>query len=286
MQSQTAPTSMLTSSQRPGELPWAIGNPPSPSPMSGPIRNRWATRWTCAPALWRTSAPDSRLQVQWVPVTVESCIPALLNGTIDLEWARPPRPWRQEQVDFSSTTFHRREPAHPGGGARGGGAPQPPHRCDPSARRRSRCSRRQWRRAARQSSSSPRRRSCRGLAALEQQSADAYALDRIILIGLALAAPNPARFALADRYFSYEPYALMLRRGIRPSSGRQPGCWRGCTARVRFSEVYTHWLGRLGTPRCSPAQLVRDRGRARVAPGALGRSCSTSRTRPMGDAAR
>ena len=33
------------------------------------------------------------------------------------------------------------------------------------------------------------------------------------LIGLALAAPNPVRFALADRYFSYEPYALMLRRG-------------------------------------------------------------------------
>jgi rRNA maturation protein Nop10 len=35
------------------------------------------------------------------------------------------------------------------------------------------------------------------------QTADAS--DHMVLIGLALAVPNPARFALADRYFSYEP---------------------------------------------------------------------------------
>jgi hypothetical protein len=33
------------------------------------------------------------------------------------------------------------------------------------------------------------------------------------LLGLALTASNPGQFALAERYFSYEPYALMLRRG-------------------------------------------------------------------------
>ena len=87
-----------------------------------------------------------------------------------------------------------------------------------------------------------------GLAALERQTADAYASDRIILIGLALAAPNPARFALADQYFSYEPYALMLRRGdpaFRLAVNR-------ALARLYRSgqilEVYNRWFGRLGPP--------------------------------------
>jgi ABC-type amino acid transport substrate-binding protein len=46
------------------------------------------------------------LQVQWVLVTVESRIPALLNGTIDLECGSTTKTLaRQEQVDFSVTTF-------------------------------------------------------------------------------------------------------------------------------------------------------------------------------------
>jgi ABC-type amino acid transport substrate-binding protein len=87
-----------------------------------------------------------------------------------------------------------------------------------------------------------------GLAALERQTADAYASDRIILIGLALAAPNPARFALADQYFSYEPYGLMLRRGdpaFRLAVNR-------ALARLyrsgKILEVYNRWFGRLGPP--------------------------------------
>src|SRR5499426_3960163 len=46
------------------------------------------------------------LQIQWVPVTVETRIPALLNGTIDLECGSTTSTLaRQEQVDFSLTTF-------------------------------------------------------------------------------------------------------------------------------------------------------------------------------------
>ena len=75
--------------------------------------------------------PD--LQVQWVPVTVENRIPALLAGTIDLECGSTTNTLaRQEQVDFSLTTFLT-------GGSlltlaeapRGGRSPQPPHRRDP-----------------------------------------------------------------------------------------------------------------------------------------------------------
>jgi len=46
------------------------------------------------------------LKVQWVLVTVENRIPALLNGTVDLESGSTTTALaRQEQVDFSLTTF-------------------------------------------------------------------------------------------------------------------------------------------------------------------------------------
>jgi ABC-type amino acid transport substrate-binding protein len=87
-----------------------------------------------------------------------------------------------------------------------------------------------------------------GRTAIENRSADAYASDRDILIGLALTASDPRRFVLADRYFSYEPYALMLRRGdldFRLAVNRS-------LARLYRSgqilEVYSRWFGALGDP--------------------------------------
>jgi ABC-type amino acid transport substrate-binding protein len=189
------------------------------------------------------------LQVQWVPVTVESRIPALLNGTIDLECGSTTNTLaRQEQVDFSLTTFLT------------GGSLLTLTEAPVGAELRNlriavipgTTTEQVLKTAAAQSGAAVQFLAvsdhAAGLAALEQQTADAYASDRIILIGLALAAPNPARFALADRYFSYEPYALMLRRGdpaFRLAVNR-------VLARLYRSgqilEVYTRWFGRLGRP--------------------------------------
>jgi ABC-type amino acid transport substrate-binding protein len=189
------------------------------------------------------------LQVQWVPVTVESRIPALLNGTIDLECGSTTKTLaRQEQVDFSLTTFLT------------GGSLLTLAEAPVGAELRNlriavipgTTTEQVLKTAVTQSGAAVQFLAvpdhAAGLAALEQQTADAYASDRIILIGLALAAPNPGRFALADRYFSYEPYALMLRRGdpaFRLAVNR-------VLARLYRSgqilEVYNHWFGRLGTP--------------------------------------
>jgi glutamate/aspartate transport system substrate-binding protein len=189
------------------------------------------------------------LQVQWVPVTVESRIPALLNGTIDLECGSTTNTLaRQEQVDFSVTTFLT------------GGSLLALAEAPVGAEIRNlriavipgTTTEQVLKTAVTQSGAAVQFVAvpdhAAGLTALEQQTADAYASDRIILIGLALAAPNPARFALADRYFSYEPYALMLRRGdpaFRLAVNR-------VLARLYRSgqilEIYSHWFGQLGTP--------------------------------------
>src|SRR5262245_37733624 len=189
------------------------------------------------------------LQVQWVPVTVESRMPALLNGNIDLECGSTTKTLaRQEQVDFSATTFLT-------GGSLLTLAETP---VGPELRNLriavipGTTTEQVLRPAVTQSGAAVQFLAvadhAAGLAALERKTADAYASDRIILIGLALAAPNPARFALADRYFSYEPYALMLRRGdpaFRLAVNR-------VLARLYRSgqilEIYNHWFGRLGTP--------------------------------------
>jgi ABC-type amino acid transport substrate-binding protein len=47
-----------------------------------------------------------KLDIKWVPVTVETRIPAIVQGTIDLECGSTTNSLsRQEQVDFSHMTF-------------------------------------------------------------------------------------------------------------------------------------------------------------------------------------
>jgi glutamate/aspartate transport system substrate-binding protein len=52
-----------------------------------------------------------------------------------------------------------------------------------------------------------------GVAALDDGRIDAYASDRTLLAGLAVSSRNPAKLYLIEDFISYEPYALMVRRG-------------------------------------------------------------------------
>jgi glutamate/aspartate transport system substrate-binding protein len=92
-----------------------------------------------------------------------------------------------------------------------------------------------------------------GLAAVVARRADAYATDRAILMGLVASASDPRQFVLLNRYLSYEPYALMLRRGdpaFRLAVNRT-------LARLYRSgeviDIYRRWFGRWGEP--SPLTL-------------------------------
>ena len=190
--------------------------------------------------------PD--LAVKWTLVTVESRIPAVQNGTIDLECGSTTNTLsRQAQVDFSLTTFVTgaslltlRETVTANlSGLRIAVIPGT-------------TTERALKYAMDKSSTAVQLVSVKdhaeGRAALEQKTADTYASDREILIGLALTAQNPARFVLVDRYFSYEPYALMLRRGdpdFRIAVNRS-------LARLYrtgdITVIYRRWLGALGAP--------------------------------------
>ncbi|WP_313953961.1 amino acid ABC transporter substrate-binding protein [Accumulibacter sp.] len=87
-----------------------------------------------------------------------------------------------------------------------------------------------------------------GVTAMLQGQVDAYASDRSLLIGLALDAGKQDTWSLGDEIFSYEPYALMLRRNdadFRLAVNRE-------LARLsRSGEIYAihdRWFGGLTKP--------------------------------------
>ena len=87
-----------------------------------------------------------------------------------------------------------------------------------------------------------------GRTALENKIVDVFASDRGILIGLAVTAKDPKRFALADVYFSYEPYGFMVRRN--------DGAFRLAVNRAladlyrsgAIVPIYERWFGAFGKP--------------------------------------
>jgi ABC-type amino acid transport substrate-binding protein len=81
-----------------------------------------------------------------------------------------------------------------------------------------------------------------GLRGLEEGRLDAYASDRLLLAGLRGTAKNPAKLRLSDEYFSYEPYALMMRRG---DNAFQANVNRTLSSLYRSGliPIYERWFG-------------------------------------------
>jgi ABC-type amino acid transport substrate-binding protein len=81
-----------------------------------------------------------------------------------------------------------------------------------------------------------------GLRGLEGGRLDAYASDRILLAGLMNTATNSAKLRLSDEFFSYEPYALMMRRGDNAFQA-QVNRTLSHLYRSGLVPVYERWFG-------------------------------------------
>jgi ABC-type amino acid transport substrate-binding protein len=82
-----------------------------------------------------------------------------------------------------------------------------------------------------------------GLAALDAGRVEAYASDRTLLIGLARTSKDPGKLTLLEAFISYEPYALMIRRG---DVGFRLAADRVLARLYRSAEVvpiYEKWFG-------------------------------------------
>jgi ABC-type amino acid transport substrate-binding protein len=87
-----------------------------------------------------------------------------------------------------------------------------------------------------------------GVAMLESGSVDAYAGDKIKLVGLAAQAKDPGKLALLAEDLSFEPYALALPRN---DSALRLEVNKALTQVYMGGDIETIfglWLGKLGRP--------------------------------------
>jgi len=87
-----------------------------------------------------------------------------------------------------------------------------------------------------------------GLNALDRGTADAYASDRTVLIGLAIAVGGQMPVALAEEQFSYEPYGLVLRRNDADFKQTVNQVLAQLYRTSAVIEIYDRWFGKIGKP--------------------------------------
>jgi ABC-type amino acid transport substrate-binding protein len=192
------------------------------------------------------------VNMRWVRVTSENRIEQVASGKVDLECGTTTVTLgRQERVDFSLITFL------DGGaflarGAQGSGPRTP--RDIGSARvgvSAGTTTEKALRRLVAENGTGAEvvalPSHVEGVNQLMAGKIQMYAADRTVLIGLAMNAAREAPLQLLDFQFSYEPYALMMRRDpdFRLAVNRE-------LAQVfREGEIvalYSTWFGRFGAP--------------------------------------
>jgi ABC-type amino acid transport substrate-binding protein len=199
----------------------------------------------------------ANLSVQWVPVTPEGRVDAVANGTVDIECGTTTASLsRQEKVDFTLMTFvdgatlltvegaDVKTVADLAGKRVGVVAGTTTERVLADFLRRQ----------ALNATVVTVKDHDEGLAALQTSKVEAYASDRIILVGLILQARGTARYGLVSEDLSYEPYGFMVRRddsAFRLVANRT-------LARIYRSgaigAIYAKWFGPLGKP--TPALVL------------------------------
>ena len=189
------------------------------------------------------------LKVAWVAVTPADRIPQLVKGTIDLECGSTTITFgRMEQVAFShmisvdggsllATAGSGIGTVKDLAGKRVGVVPNTTTQKALAAALAA---------AAIQATVIPVAEVGEGLRSLEEGRLDAYASDRILLAGLLTTARNPAKLRLSDEFFSYEPYALMMRRGDNAFQA-QVNRKLSTLYRSGLVQIYERWFGPFAT---------------------------------------
>jgi ABC-type amino acid transport substrate-binding protein len=185
------------------------------------------------------------LKIAWVPVTPADRIPKLVQGGIDLECGSTTITFgRMEQVAFShmisvdggsllATVDSRIATVKDLAGKRVGVIPNTTTEKALAAALTG---------ATIQTTVVPVSEVGEGLRGLEEGRLDAYASDRLLLASLLTTAKNPAKLRLSSEYFSYEPYALMLRRGDNPFQARVNRTLSHLY-RSGLVQIYERWFG-------------------------------------------
>jgi ABC-type amino acid transport substrate-binding protein len=87
-----------------------------------------------------------------------------------------------------------------------------------------------------------------GLQQLEAGSIDAFASDRVLLVGLVAGAKDPKSLALLVDALSYEPYAIALPRGDWAMKQAVDSALAQIYRSSALPQIYGRWFGAMGGP--------------------------------------
>jgi glutamate/aspartate transport system substrate-binding protein len=195
------------------------------------------------------NAPE--IKVNWVPVTVQTRFEAVAKGRADMECGSSTMTLaRMKEVDFSSITFVEstgllvkadsglrslsdmsgKKIAVVGGTTNEGAINQ------------------QLKRRQMNATVLPFKSRDEAFAAFEEGKADAFASDKLLLLGIGSKAKDPRSLTILPDQLSYEPYGIVLPRG---DSSLRLAVNTGLAqvyAGEEIVEIYRRWFGALGRP--------------------------------------
>ena len=87
-----------------------------------------------------------------------------------------------------------------------------------------------------------------GVAMLESGAADAYAGDKVKLVGLAVQSKDPSKLALVAEELSFEPYALAMPRNDSAFRLEVNKALTQVYVGGDIEKIFAQWLGKLGRP--------------------------------------
>jgi glutamate/aspartate transport system substrate-binding protein len=87
-----------------------------------------------------------------------------------------------------------------------------------------------------------------GLDGLNKGTVDAYASDQTVLVGLAFAVSQSMKVRLGDKNLSYEPYGLMLRKNDQDFRQAVNTVLARLYRSGQIVQIYDRWFGKLGKP--------------------------------------
>jgi ABC-type amino acid transport substrate-binding protein len=191
------------------------------------------------------------LKVKWVPVNVQTRFDVVAKGQADMECgATSVTLGRMKQVDFSSLTFvdgtgllvlastNAKSLGDLGGKKIGVIAATSNEKALSEALKSRLLS----------ATVVPVKTRDDGLAQLESGAIDAFASDRVLLIGLAAKAKDPKALALIVETLSFEPYAIVLPRGDWQMRLAVNTALSQIYRSGAIGEIFGRWFASLGRP--------------------------------------
>ncbi|HYB08434.1 MAG TPA: amino acid ABC transporter substrate-binding protein [Alphaproteobacteria bacterium] len=82
-----------------------------------------------------------------------------------------------------------------------------------------------------------------GIAAITDGRADGYASDQVLLIGLAKKSKDPSLYRMSGTFYSYEPYALMIRKNDADFRVVADRALAQTYKSGQIWEIYKRWFG-------------------------------------------